>query len=270
MKTPDRNSSYPVRGFSLIELIGVLAIITILAGTIAPNALRSIERAAVRAEARSLENLGEQLKLYLRDQAALPTSSNWTTALAAYSDLSPTDLAVNRRNNARVFLLDPARSPAERVIILSSMRSGLSLPTSGSINSAARFQDLWDTPENSIPSSVSWGGWNAWRNTPNSEDYLVIERVNLLPVYRSEFRTFTITLNNNGSTTSSYQLFPGSGGSPSTVNVPAGATAILTNLRTRDRVNLYRSSGAANLDYSYVVSDQGKTLDFDGFQWLPQ
>jgi type II secretory pathway pseudopilin PulG len=257
-------------GFSLIELIGVLAIITILAGTIAPNALRSIERAAVRAEEQSLSTIGEQVKLYLRDQGTLPTPANWTTTLAAYSDLSPTDLAINRRNNARVFILDPARSPAERAIILSSMRSGLNVPTAGNINTAGRFQALWDTAENTLPSTASWGGWNTWRNTANSEDFLVVERINLLPIYRTEFRSFTITLNNNGTTNASYNLVPASGTAQSVVNIPAGATAILTNLRVSDRVNLYRSSGGGNLDYSYVVSDTGKTVDFDGIQWLPQ
>ena len=66
-------SSYPNDGFTLIELIGVLAIMTILAGVIAPNALQSIERAAIRAEHQTLANLGEQVELYLRDQGALPT-----------------------------------------------------------------------------------------------------------------------------------------------------------------------------------------------------
>ncbi len=258
------------RGFSLIELIGVLAIITILAGVIAPNALRSIERAAVKAEGQSLENIGRQVKLYLRDQGTLPTSNNWTNTLAAYSDLAPVDLAVNKRQNARVFLLDPASFPAERVIILSSMRTGLALPTPGDINSSGRFHDLWNTPEGTLPGPGSWSGWRNWTQVPNSQDYLVMERINLLPVYRTEFVAYTITLNNNSTAPCSYHLTPASGGATSVVNVPAGATAILTNLRARDRVNLYRSTGGSNLDYSYVVSDSGKTLDFDGAQWLPQ
>lgn len=270
MTTRSHPSTRPRRGFSLIELIGVLAIITILAGVIAPNALRSIERAAVQAEGQSLEAIGDQVKLYLRDQGTLPTSINWTNTLAVYSELSPTELAINRRQNARVFLLDPATFPAERAILLSSMRTGLNLPSSGNINSAARFQDLWNTPEGTLPGPGSWNGWNNWAKVANSQDFLVMERINLLPVYRTEFLSFTISLNNNSTAPCSYHLIPASGAASSVVNVPAGATAILTNLRARDRVNLYRSSGGSNLDYAYVVSDSGKTLDFDGTQWLPQ
>lgn len=270
MNMNTEGSSYPNAGFTLIELIGVLAIMTILAGVIAPNALQSIERAAIRAEHQTLANLGEQVELYLRDQGALPTPANWITTLAAYSDLSPADLATNKRKNGRIFLLDPGSFPAERAMILSSMRSGLNLPRSGNINNANRFRDIWDTADESIPTSVSWGGWNNWRSVADSADYLVIERINLVPIYRTEFEVYTVTLNNNSSAPSSYNLVQASGAIQSVVNIPAGATAILTNLRAKGRINLYRTAGGTVLDYSYVVSDSGKTFDFDGVQWLPQ
>ena len=104
----------------------------------------------------------------------------------------------------------------------------------------------------------------------DSADYLVIERINLLPIYRTEFEVYTVTLNNNSITPSSYNLVQASGAVQSVVNIPAGATAILTNLQVNGRINLYRTSGGTMLDYSYVVSDSGKTFDFDGTQWLPQ
>jgi prepilin-type N-terminal cleavage/methylation domain-containing protein len=270
MRTRPNHPTYPIHGFTLIELIGVLAIMTILAGVIEPNALRSIERAAVRAETQTLTNLGEQVELYLRDNGTLPSSANWITTLAAYSELSPTDLALNKRNNPRVFLLDPGTFPAQRVMILSSMREGLNLPTSGNINNAARFRDIWDTPDQALPTSASWGGWNAWRNVTDSAEYLAIQRINLVPIYRTAFEVYTVTLNNNSTVSCSYNLIQASGAAQSVVNIPAGATAILTNLRAKERINLYRTSGGTVLDYAYVVSDSGKTLDFDGVRWLPQ
>ena len=102
MKAP---ISAPLRGqagFTLIEMVGVLAIMAIMAAVIVPNAIRSMDRAAVTAEQQNLSTLGSQVALYLRDQGVAPTPANWTTALANYAGLSPADLATNKRNVARV------------------------------------------------------------------------------------------------------------------------------------------------------------------------
>jgi prepilin-type N-terminal cleavage/methylation domain-containing protein len=260
----------PRHGFSLIELIGVLAIIAILAGVIAPNVIKSVDRAAVRAEEETMSRLGEQLKLHLRDNGAPPTAANWTTALAAYADLAPANIATNPRGLSRRYIPDPATSPTERVLVLSSMRAGLNVPTSANINNATRFQQVWDTAAGSIPPSTSWAGWNAWTAVATSADYLVIERVNLLPVYLNHLQTQTITMNNTGGTTASYIIVPSGGSAQPAVNIAAGATVVVSTLRSRDRINLYSSAGGVGLVYTYVVSDSGRTFDFDGSKWMPQ
>jgi prepilin-type N-terminal cleavage/methylation domain-containing protein len=270
------SSRSPRGGFSLIEMIGVLAIMAILASVIVPNALRSLDRAAIRAEETSLAALGEQLKLYLRDNSALPSTAippatpNWTTQLASYADLSPTDLLTNKRANNRVYLVDPAAPGGRRAILLSSMRQGLNLPAATNINTAARFDAIWQTADGSVPPTSSWNGWNAWANTANAGDYLVIERVNLAPIYSTDLLTLTVSLNNLGGTTVSYNIVTANGSTGAAVNVAAGATAVLTNLHPRDRVNLYTAAGGVGLGYSYVVTGAGKTFDFDGSIWLPQ
>jgi prepilin-type N-terminal cleavage/methylation domain-containing protein len=267
----DRRRIAPRRaGFTLIELIGVLAIIAILASVLAPNAIKSLDRAAVRAEVTNLQSLNEQVKLYLRSTGSPPAVGTWTTALATYSDLSPADLLTNRRNMARVYLLDPAATPAPRAIILSSMRSGLALPPAASINTAARFQEIWQTPDGSVPPTSSWAGWSAWAGVANSGEYLVISRVNLLPVYHTDLQTFTVTLNNRGTGTISYNLVSATGVYQPAINVAAGGTAILSGLRPRERIYLYRAAGGVTLDYAYIVSDTGMTFDFDGTKWIPR
>ena len=50
-------------GFTLIEMIGVLAIMAVLASVLVPNVLHTLDRAALSAEATTLANLGEQTKL---------------------------------------------------------------------------------------------------------------------------------------------------------------------------------------------------------------
>lgn len=271
MNTPlSQLRSRRAAGFSLIEMIGVLAIMAILAGVLAPNAIRAIDRAAVLTERQSLRSLGEELKLYLRDQGTLPTTSNWTTELATYADLNPTDLATNPRGMARRFLLDPAASPVPRVLFLSSLRNGLNLPTSGNINTASEFDAIWNTADGQIPPTSSWSGWNAWAAVGGSADFLVIERVNLKPVYRTDLLSLTVTLNNLGSTTVSYNHVSADGVSGSVVNIAAGGTVILNSLRPRERINLYAASSGGSLDYSYVLTSTGQTFDFDGTQWLPR
>ena len=243
MKRPAVILPRAAAGFSLIELIGVLAIMAILASVIAPNTLRSLDRAAVNAESRTLDNLGEQVKLCLRANGTAPTAANWTTTVGSFADISPADIATNRRRINRVYITDPATNPTQRVLILSSMRAGLNLPTAANINTAVRFQDIWQTVDGALPTSASWSGWTAWAAVTNSTDYLLIERVNLVLA--------------NGTVQTA-------------VNLPAGSTAILTNRRPRDRLNLYRAASGATLDYSYVVNIAGRTFDFNGTSWIPQ
>jgi prepilin-type N-terminal cleavage/methylation domain-containing protein len=257
-------------GFTLVEMIGALAIAGILASVLVPNALRSMDRAAVTAEAQTLANLGDQVKLYLSAQGTAPTSANWTTALGGFADLSPADLATNKRNITRVYLTDPAANPTPRVIILSGMRAGLALPTSANINNAVRFQDIWQTADGSVPTTVSWAGWSGWSAVANSGNYLVIERVNLSSVYNTDLQSLTITLNNRGAATASYNLVLADGTSQAAVNISAGTSAILSGQRPKIRFNLYRAASGATLDYSYVLSTTGKTFDFNGTNWIPQ
>ncbi|MGH8018224.1 MAG: hypothetical protein ACREIA_08025, partial [Opitutaceae bacterium] len=152
----------------------------------------------------------------------------------------------------------------------SGMRSGLTLPSNSSINTALRFQEIWDTPGGVVPPTTSWSGWSNWSAVANSGDSLVVERVNLAPVFRQDLQPFTITLNNTSGAVASYVIVSASGASGSAVNVGAGVSVVLSNLRARQRVNLYRAAGGSVLDYSYVVSDSGKTFDFDGTGWIPQ
>ncbi|HVW20440.1 MAG TPA: type II secretion system protein [Opitutaceae bacterium] len=265
MKPPPRSSA----AFTLIEMIGVLAIMAILAGVIAPRALHSIDVAAVSAESQTLAGLGGQIPLYLRDRGAVPTAANWTAALAAYSGLSPSGLAANSRHVNRVYLVDPSANPPQRVMILSSMRAALRLPASGAIGAAA-FQTIWQTADGAVPDSSSWSGWSRWARVANAGDFLVIERVNLLPVYETDLQSLTLTLNNRGAGTASYNLVLADGTAQGAVNVAPGGTVILSNQRPRVRLNLYRGAGGSGLDYSYVLSTGGKTFDFNGTDWIPQ
>ena len=59
-------------GFTLAEVVAVLAIITILAGVVAGSALAVIDRARIRAAAESLENLADAAVAFQKDVGNFP------------------------------------------------------------------------------------------------------------------------------------------------------------------------------------------------------
>ena len=248
-------------GFTLIEMIGVLAIMSILAAVITPNALRIIEREAVRAEADTLHNLGEQAKLYLRNTATEPTAANWYTAtvLASpkYALLSPADLLTNRRQMTRLYVPDPIAAN-HRAMFLSSMRTALALPNVNNIS--ANFTTIWNTTYGNVPAAAGWGSWNT-----NNIEYLIIERVS----FQADLQDLPVHLTTTGPT-GSYRLMSADGltllqSGNVTLSTPVDLTP---NGHPNQRLNLYRAAGGVTLDYSYVLSTHGGNFEFNGTNWI--
>jgi prepilin-type N-terminal cleavage/methylation domain-containing protein len=254
--------------FTLIEVIGAMAIVAILAAIIVPTTVRTIDRAAVRAEAETLRALGEHLRLHLRHTGSLPTAATWNTDLAPYADRSPAQLLTTARQGNRVLLLDPAASPAPRAMFLSSMRAGLTVPSAAAINTALRFEDIWQTPAGQVPSIASWSGWSQWHAVAGAGDYLVIERVPLRSIHLTDLQTVAVALNNRDAVAVTYRVVPAQGPTHAPQTLPAGASVVLAALRPRDRVDLHRPGQAAP-DYSYTVNLQAPpTFEFEGGRWI--
>lgn len=254
------------RGFTLIEMIGVLAILGILATVLTPNALKAIDKVAVKTESESLDAVADSLRSYLVENKTLPSSSNWDTALAAFSDFSSESLKQNPRGTDRVFILDPATSPSERVIIISGMRNGLALPSSGNINTSSKFQSIWGTADGEIPPTSSWGNWSKWNAVDGSGDYLLIERVNLKPIYLNELKTANIVLNNTTGNTCSYKLYDANGAQQSAATLPASTPVMLSNLAQADRIDVFSDGSYSSLVYTHIVN--GKDISFDLSDWI--
>jgi general secretion pathway protein G len=71
------------KGFTLIELIVVIAIIAVMGAVIAPNAFKSIEKAKIAATVQDLNSIKTAAGAYFTDMSAWPTSSgNFTTGPA--------------------------------------------------------------------------------------------------------------------------------------------------------------------------------------------
>jgi general secretion pathway protein G len=69
------------RGFTLVELMVVVAIVALLAAIIIPNYVHARAQAAVSQSEANLEEIATALELYYTDHEAYPASGNVTPAL---------------------------------------------------------------------------------------------------------------------------------------------------------------------------------------------
>ena len=96
-------------GFTLMELIGTMAIIAILAATLAPALTDGIDRAYSAREEVNLQVLMEALEAEILQNKAIPreNTAEWTAVVARYADLAREDVEFNARGYRRRLYVDP-------------------------------------------------------------------------------------------------------------------------------------------------------------------
>jgi prepilin-type N-terminal cleavage/methylation domain-containing protein len=238
------------RAFSLIEMIGVLAVIAILAAVMVPSLIRQMDRIAGEQESAALRSLSDALQQRILRNRYIPSSTDWATNIATELGAEVANVTTNSRRQPRFFLIDPALRignnnnssglpytqanwlttnlfgslctnngalvPAlsPRLLIVSSI--GRALPTNivSGVVSNNNFSAIWDRNDtgNTLPAtSFTWTGW------PNGDD-LKVQRVNLSPLFVRLILTSITNVSESAyysidTTSTNYIVYPAQGSS---------------------------------------------------------
>lgn len=150
------------RGFTLMELIGVMAIMAVMAAVLAPRLTDGIDRAYAAVEEDNLETLISSLEQHILINKQIPrsTTADWTAAVATYADLTRDEVEFNQRGYRRRLYVDPqffsstesnfpgysqstglsSRPYSPRLMLVSDLTRNAPNPPS----SAADFAAIWD------------------------------------------------------------------------------------------------------------------------------
>ena len=189
-----KRRSRGARAFTLIEFIGVLAIMAILAAVLVPATIRQMDTAAKTKEWTDLNAISNALVLEVLRSKTIPSETTWSQAAANWTLRPVTTITTTSRRLPRAYLIDTngwlntvtlpytqrtngtAASPAgARVMVLSTIARNLPV-TSGRIASSD-FSAIWNTAENAKPITTAFTAWAG-----KGED-LLIQRINLEPLF---------------------------------------------------------------------------------------
>ena len=206
-RSPSAAAGRRLRAFSLLEIIGVLAVMAIVMLALLPSLLKDLTVKFHDSEAASLKTIINGLQDYVKDARQIPGPATFAQNIALKLGWLVSDVSTNAHGNSRVYLPDPALrigppplTPLStlpyvqgnlgsdlpihpRVMVISSL--GASLPTTittGAATDAAVFEQIWSSADGIAP--AGWTGGGNW-------DDILIQRLNLAPLF------VPLILNNN-------------------------------------------------------------------------
>ncbi len=254
-----------ITGFTLMELIGVMAVMAIMAGALAPSLFDSIDRAYADAEQQNLEALNNSLENYITEFKQIPTAtpSSWVTALSAVSDFTQQEIEFNQKNFRRRFIFDPrfftasdsnfngftqnqglANAPVSpRIMLVSDLTRHV--PTVA--NTSGVFNSIWD--QTGTPALIE-------------DQNLKISRINLSDKFHR------VILGNQHTNQPFYQL---ESGAQTTIPAASGGLDglltryVFSNTQLNLFVDPFPSGGRAQV--ATVHNDLSMRYQTDGFNW---
>ncbi len=252
-------------GFSLIEIIGVMAIMAILISAIAPALVQKVKRAYTQKEQKSLENLADALKEAIIRTQTIPSALTWSTTLAPYVAVPQNDIITSENGNRR-YIVDPAATdifplPYDQQIHFrntptslpttapSSIRiilfSDFETPVATTSLSATDFNNIWDQPNSTPPTNFNL-------LTKESQS---LKRIN----YTTLFYPITINVTNN----TNMPQWSLNGDNSNRKSLISGVAPLRYWLLKGSEINLFQSN---TLMLSHTLQSP-ITLNYDGFQW---
>jgi len=263
-----RDASRRNRGFTLIEVIGVMSIVAIMASVIAPSVLDDIRRARADKESGNLAGMARELERYIDDNKRIPTRAlaDWTGSIASVSTLRRDKVERNEREFRRGYYVDPRffsttdtafpgysqgtglnSAPVSPRIMLVSVLTGNApaAPTT-----ATAFNAIWDQT-----------GAASLVEGPDVK----VERLNL----RAAFQRVVLT--NENTNQPGYQLETGTRASVPAAG--AGGDGVLTRYVIRNtRVTLYTDPypGGTVDEVFLVEQDKDYAFELVGSNWVWQ
>ncbi len=254
------------QGFTILELIGAMAIIAILAAVLAPSVTDGIDRAYAAQEEGNVRSLMNALEQHVLQNKQIPreTVADWTAAIAAYADLGGDDVAFNPRGYQRRLYVDPqffssseavfpgytqtagltSRPYSPRLMLVSDLTRNAPNPP----RTAADFSAIWDQTAGAVVLEGT---------------KVKVERLNLAGHFHR------LLLINSHSQQPAYALESGS-----SIPVPAafsGVDGTLTRyVLTSSRLSVFFSpypSGSSNTS-TLIAEDMAVHYTTDGSTWF--
>jgi len=251
---------FPRTAFTAIELIGVLAVISLLAAAILPQVIRKIDRAAWQRETSDLTAMANGLVQSIKTTKQIPASNTIAQAIANYSSLAISQVTNTPRKLGRVVMVDTnllnlpgglpytqsntglVNRPANlRVMILSTV----AMPYVSV--SPANFNTIWNTnpPQGSVVGIT--GGQKA--------DDLCIQRVELGGLFHKLYLL-------NVDTNNAYFTFDAN--SLSFVDINGGTNNV--DVLDGTALSLY---SCGNVLQMRVIVDKDQSYVFQNCKWYP-
>jgi len=262
------------RAFSLIEMIGVLALIAIAATMLVPVFVKQTDMAVATQESATLQSFTTAFQNNIERNQAIPSITNWVTVVATELGLTSNSVALTPRNQTRVLLIDTngfgalslpytqrtsgtpnpiTNSTLPRFMVVSSL--GLALPALTGTNGPANttnFNALWNAPNGTVPtnSGSPWIGWKGQASDVN------VQRLDLSLLFAH------LVLSNSDPTNAPYSI-----GGSSPINLPAQTNINAYYLLTTP-FNLYLAN--TNLEAAQVLlRDSSWVFSSGGWRRVP-